>query len=100
MALLVESEKTLKIKLDEMERKLREKEKQLQDKQKEIEGRIIPFTAKSSEKTIFQAMSQVSLKYLELEGLNNKNKSLENLAVKSEQERKTLEAKFHAWEAK
>ena len=45
-------------------------------------------------------MSQVSLKYLELEGLNNKNKSLENLAVKSEQERKTLEAKCRTWEAK
>ena len=100
MALLVESEKTLKIKLDEMERKLREKEKQLQEKEKELEGRIIPPTAESSEKTIFQDMSQVSLKYLELAGLNNKNKSLENLAVKSEQERKTLEAKFHAWEAK
>ena len=94
MTLVVESEKTFKIKFDEMERKLQEKEKQLQEKEIELEGRIIPPTAESSEKTIVQAMSQVTLKDLELGGLKNQNKNLENLAVKREQERKPWEAKF------
>ena len=34
MTLVVKSEKTLKIKYNEMEKKLREKEKQLQEKEK------------------------------------------------------------------
>ena len=48
MALVVESEKTMKEKFDEMERKLQEKEKELQAKEKELEIRIIPPTAESS----------------------------------------------------
>ena len=36
MALVVESEKTMKDKFDEKERKLQEKEKKLQDKEKEL----------------------------------------------------------------
>ena len=42
MSLLVESEKILKRKYDELEKKLQEKEK-------ELEARIIPSTAESSE---------------------------------------------------
>ena len=71
MALVVESEKTMKEKIDEMERNLQEKEKELQDKEKKLELRIIPPTAESSEQTIIQAMSQVSLKYLKLTKLKN-----------------------------
>ena len=83
-----------------MEMKLHEKETQLQEKEKELVLRIIPPTAKSSEQTIVQAMSQVILKYLQLTGLENQNKNLENLALQREQERKPREAKYQAWEAK
>ena len=61
MTLVVDSENTLKIKYDEMEKKLQEKEKQLQEKEKELECRIIPSIGESSEQNIVQAMSQVSL---------------------------------------
>ena len=36
-------------------------------------------------------MSQVSIKYMEITGLKNQNKNLEDIVVKREQERKTLE---------
>ena len=53
MALVVESEKTMKVKYEEMERKLQEKEKELED--------MISYPiAQSSEHTIVQSMSQVS----------------------------------------
>ena len=100
MALVVESENTMKEKFDEIERKLHEKEKQLQDKEKELECRIIPSSTESSEKTIVQDMSQVSLKYLQLTGSKNQNKNLENLKFQREQERKTWEAKSQAKETK
>ena len=38
-------------------------------------------------------MSQVNLKELEIFGLRNHNKNLENIALKREQERKSWEAK-------
>ena len=81
MSLVVESEKTLKAKYDELQKKL-------QDKEKELESRIIPPSTKSSEQSIVQAMSQVSLKQLELVGLKKQNKNLESLDLKREQERK------------
>ena len=93
MALVVESEKKLKGKYDEMERKLH-------DKEKEVEDRITSPLAQSSEQTIVQDMSHVRLKYLELTGLKNQNKTLENLALQREQEKKTWEAKSQAWAAK
>ena len=34
--------------------------------EKELESRIIPTTAQSSDQSIVQAMSQVSIKYLDL----------------------------------
>ena len=55
MSLLVESEKTLKWKYDELEKKLQEKEK-------ELESRIIPPSAKPGKQSLIQAMSQVSFK--------------------------------------
>ena len=68
MALVVESEKAMKEKLEQMERKLQEKEK-------ELELRIIPHVARSSEQGIVEAMSQVSLKELEITSLKNQNKN-------------------------
>ena len=81
MSLVVESEKTLKAKSDELEKKLQKKEKELQEKEKELESRIIPPSTESGEQTILQAMSQVSLKELELVGLKNQNKNMESLAL-------------------
>ena len=57
MSLIVESEKTLKAKSDELEKKLQGKEKELQEKEKELECRIIPPSTESGEQTIVQAMS-------------------------------------------
>ena len=45
-------------------------------------------------------MSQVSIKDLELTGLKNQNKNLENLSLQKEQERRAWEANSNAWEAK
>ena len=53
MSLIVESEKNLKVKFDELEKKLQEKEK-------ELESRIICPSTESGEQTIVQAMSQIS----------------------------------------
>ena len=86
MSFVVESEKTLKVKSDELENKLQEKEK-------ELESRIIPPSTEYGEQTIVQAMSQVSLKELELVGLKNQNKNMENVALNREQERKAWEEK-------
>ena len=49
--------------------------------------------AQSSEHAIVQAMSQVSLKDLELSGLTNQKTTLENLSLQREKERRTWEAK-------
>ena len=45
-------------------------------------------------------MSQVSMKYLQLSGLKNQYKNMENLALQREQERKSWESKSQAWESK
>ena len=65
-------------------------ETKLQEKEKELELRIIPHVARSSQQGIFEAMSQVSLKELEITGLKNQNKNLEDIAGKRELERKKL----------
>ena len=93
MTLVVQSEKDLKGKCDEMERKLQEKEK-------EHEDRIISPVDQSSEQTIVQAMSRVSLKDLELNGLQKQNMTPENPILQRELEKKTWEAKSQYWEAK
>ena len=64
MTLVVESEKTLKEKHDEMERKLQEREKELED-------RIMNLVAQSGEQAIVQDMSHVSLNNVELIGIRN-----------------------------
>ena len=45
--------------------------------------------AQSSEEAIVQAMSQVSIKDLELTVLKNQKKTLENLSLQREKERRT-----------
>ena len=100
MSLVVESEKNLKSKYDELENKMQEKEKELQEKEKELESRIIPSFTESGEQTIVQARSQVSLKELELVGLKNQNKNMEILALKREKERKAWEAKCQKLQSK
>ena len=55
--------------------------------------RIIPPPTQTNADSIIQEMSQVSLRYLGIIGLKNQNKNLENLALKREEERKTLENK-------
>ena len=77
MSLVLESEKTLKAKYDELEKKLQEKEK-------ELESRIIPPSTEFGEQTIVLAMPQVSLKELELVRLKNLNKNMEIMALKRE----------------
>ena len=64
-----------------------------QKKEKDIELGITPPMAGSSEHGIVQAMSQVSLKELEITGLKNQNKNLEGIGGKRELERKNLEDK-------
>ena len=46
-------------------------------------------TAQVSTDSMVQAMSQVSLRDLEIIGLKNENNNLENLALKREEETKT-----------
>ena len=93
MSLVVESEKTLKGKYDELEKKLQEKKKELEDK-------IRAPSIESSEQPTVQAMSRVGLEELELVGLKNQNKNLEILPLKREQERKAWEAKCQELQSK
>ena len=55
--------------------------------------RILRHVVGSSEQGIVEAMSQVSLKELEITGLKNQNKNLEDIDGKRELERKKLEDK-------
>ena len=86
MSLLVENEKDLKKKQEELE-------KELNEKGKEIELQIISNPTQVNIYYVVQDMSQVSLRDLEIIRLKNQNKNLENLALKREEERKTWENK-------
>ena len=68
-------------------------EKELKEKNKEREVHIISPPIQSGTNSLSQAMSQVSLRDMEITGLKKQNKNLEGVAVKREQERKTLENK-------
>ena len=59
-------------------------EKEIEDKRKEDEVQVIQPNAQISTESIMQDMSQISLKYLEIVGLKNQNKNLENVASKKE----------------
>ena len=54
---------------------------------------IISPSIQTSADSLSQAMSQVSLRDMEITGLNNQNKILEDIVVKREQERKKSENK-------
>ena len=75
-------------------------ERKLHEKEKDIEGIMISPVSQSGEQAIVQTMSQVSIKDLELTGLKNQNKTLENLSLQTEKETRTWEANSNAWEAK
>ena len=53
---------------------------------------ISPFVQSGAD-SLSQAMSQASLKNLEIAGFKNQNKNLEDIAEKIQKERKTLEDK-------
>ena len=55
--------------------------------------KIISLPAQVNIDFVLQDMSQFSLIYLDIIGLKNQNKNLENLALKREEERKTWENK-------
>ena len=73
--LLTYNVKSLKQNQDELE-------KNVNEKGKEYEVQIIPPHAQANEEYIVQEMSQVSLSDLEIVGLKNQNKNLENAALK------------------
>ena len=50
-------------------------EKDIENKKKQLEVQVISHVAQSNEKSIVKAMSQVSLKELEVVGLRNQNKN-------------------------
>ena len=82
--LWAENENALKTKQAELE-------KELQEKNKEQEVQIISPSIQSGADSLSRDMSQVSIKDMEIAGLNNQNKNLEDIAVKREQQRKVLE---------
>ena len=79
MSLLVESEKDLKNKYEELEKKLQENEK-------DIENRIVPPSTESGEQSLMRPMSQVSFKELEIVELWKQNTNLIILYFNREQE--------------
>ena len=60
---------------------------------KEPDVQIIPSLIQVNEESIVQEISQVSLIDLEIVGLKNQNKNLENAALKKEEEIKPMENK-------
>ena len=77
----------------DFETKQEELEKELEVKNKEQEVQVISPSIQTGADSLSQAMSQVSLKNLEITGLKNQNKNLEEIAEKREKERNTLEDK-------
>ena len=66
------------------ETKQEELEKELKEKNKEKQVKVISPFVQSGTDSLSQAMSQVSLKYLEIIGLKNQNKNLEDIDEKKE----------------
>ena len=81
--LWAEKEKDFETKHEELWKELKEKDKEQQ----------VPFISSSIQSgtnSLSQAMSQVSLKALEVTGLKKQNKNLEDIAEKKEHERKKV----------
>ena len=68
-------------------------EKEVNEKGKESEVQIIPPPTQSNEESIVQEMSNFSLRDLEIVGLKNQNKNLENANLKKEEESKATKNK-------
>ena len=78
--ILIENKKVLKQKHDELEKKIEEKGK---EPEVQIISPVVP--AQTNEEAIVQGMSQVRLRDLEIIGLKNKNKILEDVDLKKEE---------------
>ena len=79
-------------------------EKELNEIGKDLEVHIIPPLAQASANSVVKAMSRIILRDLEIVGLKNQNKNLENLALKREEERnpgrisvETFQKKMTSW---
>ena len=68
-------------------------ENKLKEKNEQKKVQVISPSIQYGADSLSQAMSWVSLKYLEITGLKNQNKNLEDIDEKREKERKTLEDK-------
>ena len=77
----------------DFETKQAELEKGLKEKNKDQQVQVIWPSVQSSAYSLSLAMSQVSLRYLEITGLKNQNKILEDIVEKREHERKKFEYK-------
>ena len=93
MTLIVGSEKALKTKEYEMEKRLQEKEQELQEKEKQLEKEFNPPITEPGEFSIVPTIAQVIMKELEMIGLKHQNNNLKGLALERERERKSWEAK-------
>ena len=78
---------------EDFETKQVELEKGLKEKNKEQQVQVISPFVQSGADCLSQDMPQVSLKDLEITGLKNQNKNLEDIDEKREKERNTLEDK-------
>ena len=89
MGLWDEKKKDFETKKTELETELKE----LKERDKGQKVQVISYSVQSSRDSLSQATSQVSLKELVIPGLKNQNKTLEDIAIKREQERKAMENK-------
>ena len=96
--MIEKSEKMKKFLLVEEVKVLKEKqfilEKQIENKKKQLDVQLIQPITHSNEESVAQAMSQVSLKELEVVGLRNQNKNMEDANLKKEEESKIVENKY------
>ena len=76
-----------------MEKEIDDKKKYIEDKIKEPEVHLIQPVSQTNEESIVQSMSRVSFKDLEIVGIRNQTKVLEDTALNKEEERKVLENK-------
>ena len=66
----------------------------MNQKENDTKLQVIPPPVHANAKSIVQAMSQVSLRDLEIVGLKNQNKNLKNTTLNKEEERKDSEGKY------
>ena len=70
----------------------------MENKRRDLKVQVIQRIAQTNEESIVQAMSQVSLRDLEIIGIKNQNKNLEDATLKKEEGKKVLENKCkYSW---